>query len=98
MNFITTPLGLTWEFLLQLFARLRKNSLSILRLMRVHQWVKNILILVPVVFSGHIHNADLLVRSLEAVFLFSLLASSVYILNDAIDAPLDRKHPKKRHR
>ena len=67
------------------------------RTLRAHQWLKNFLLFVPMLAA---HNLDL--QSLSDVLLaflaFCLCASSVYILNDLLDLPNDRKHPRKSKR
>lgn len=69
-----------------------------LKLLRVEQWVKNLFVFVPLFFSGNITNLDLLTKSIFAFIIFSLAASSVYILNDYNDIEADKKHPEKRRR
>lgn len=66
-------------------------------LMRPQQWVKNVLVLAPVFFSGTLTTESLSLAALAFVS-FSLLASATYGINDLIDAPLDREHPTKRNR
>jgi 4-hydroxybenzoate polyprenyltransferase len=74
--------------------------------MRPQQWVKNLLLFIPLLFSlNHQwdfsdldHAAYLLGISTAAFFLFCLLSSTVYLINDVIDAEVDRQHPKKRER
>jgi 4-hydroxybenzoate polyprenyltransferase len=65
--------------------------------MRPHQWVKNALVFLPVLASHQIAAATLL-QSLLAFVAFSLVASSVYVLNDLLDLAADREHPRKRNR
>lgn len=66
--------------------------------LRLHQWVKNLLIFVPL-FAGHQYgDAQLLSDAFIAFLVFGLCASSVYILNDLADLQDDRKHPRKRLR
>ena len=69
-----------------------------LQLLRVEQWVKNIFVFLPLFFSGNILNAELLLQSICAFFIFSLAASSIYIINDYSDIESDRKHPEKKNR
>ena len=66
--------------------------------MRPHQWLKNLLILVPL-FAAHRYGdmASLLAAALAFV-VFSLTASSVYLLNDIVDVGDDRHHKRKRKR
>ncbi|AQX13817.1 decaprenyl-phosphate phosphoribosyltransferase [Elizabethkingia meningoseptica] len=66
-----------------------------LKLLRVEQWVKNLFVFLPVFFSGKIVDADLFSKSCLAFIIFSLTASTIYILNDYMDIELDRKHPEK---
>ena len=69
-----------------------------LKLLRIEQWVKNIFVFVPLFFSGKIFEFSLFIESLFAFAVFSLTASSIYIINDYIDIEADRKHPIKRRR
>lgn len=69
-----------------------------LKLLRVEQWVKNLFVFVPLFFSGYMTNVDLLWKSGLAFIVFSLTASSIYIINDYSDIESDRKHPEKRNR
>lgn len=68
-----------------------------LRAMRPHQWLKNLLIFLPVV-SAHAFDAGTLTMAALALVAFSLVASSVYLLNDLMDLRADRAHPRKRNR
>jgi len=77
------------------------NNLSlgkILKAMRVYQWVKNVLIFVPLLTSHRFIDSEAVVASIMAFFAFSLCASSVYLLNDMLDLEADRRHERKRHR
>ncbi len=65
---------------------------------RLHQWLKNLLIFVPLLASHQIMDPMLLVSGLLAFLFFGLCASSVYLLNDLLDLPEDRRHPVKRER
>jgi decaprenyl-phosphate phosphoribosyltransferase len=67
-------------------------------LSRPRQWVKNILVLAAPVAAGRITDAETLTRSLFAVLAFTLMASGVYWVNDAMDVARDRLHPTKRWR
>jgi 4-hydroxybenzoate polyprenyltransferase/phosphoserine phosphatase len=68
------------------------------RAIRLHQWLKNLLVFVPL-FSAH-RAADPLSAALAvgAFFAFGLCASGVYVLNDLLDLDADRRHPRKRMR
>lgn len=65
-----------------------------LKALRVHQYVKNVLIFVPVV-TAHVTNAHTVGAALLAFVSFCLCASSVYLLNDLVDLDADRAHPTK---
>lgn len=69
-----------------------------LRALRLHQWMKNVLVLLPLLGAHRLHEGPLLVLALAAFLAFGLCASSVYIVNDLMDLPSDRRHPRKRKR
>jgi 4-hydroxybenzoate polyprenyltransferase/phosphoserine phosphatase len=69
-----------------------------LRALRVHQWLKNLLIFVPLLASGRFRELNLVVQAALAFASFSLLASAVYVVNDLVDLQSDRTHPTKRNR
>lgn len=69
-----------------------------LKLMRVKHYIKNVLILVPFIFSGQLFQPFYLVRAAVGFFAFSLLSSAVYIFNDIRDMESDRLHPTKKTR
>lgn len=69
-----------------------------LKLIRAHQWVKNLFVFLPLFFSGNFFHADLFIYSLIAFISFSLIASCIYIINDYIDVDQDKKHPEKKYR
>lgn len=66
--------------------------------MRPHQWVKNLFILAPLLFSKKISDTSAIGYSVVAFAVFCLLASGLYIFNDWIDIEEDREHPEKRNR
>ncbi len=70
---------------------------EVIKLCRVHQWIKNGFILLPA-FFGQALNAENGVSLLLGFLCFSFLASAVYIFNDIIDAPDDRLHNEKKDR
>lgn len=74
-----------------------RQVLTVLRAMRVHQWLKNVLVFLPAL-AHHSLDGDVLTASALAFLAFCLCASSVYLLNDLIDLPSDRAHPTKRAR
>ncbi|MEC5407900.1 UbiA family prenyltransferase [Paraburkholderia sp. MPAMCS5] len=66
--------------------------------LRVHQWLKNLLIFVPLLAGHMLNSTALAIAALLAFLAFSLCASSVYLLNDLLDLDDDRHHPVKRKR
>lgn len=73
----------------------RSNTVrAMVRSLRPHQWAKNVLILVPMM-AAHLHDLTHAVQSVLALIAFCLCASSVYVLNDLLDLPADRIHPRK---
>jgi len=66
-----------------------------LKLMRVHHYLKNVLIFLPLVFSKNLFDLMLLKKTILGFFSFSILSSIVYIVNDIQDVEKDRKHPTK---
>lgn len=69
------------------------------RLLRPHQWIKNLLILAPPFFGGALSiNGDLFLKMIQAFFAFSFASSTGYIINDLVDVGTDRLHPKKKFR
>ena len=69
-----------------------------LRLLRVHQYLKNTFVFAPLFFSGNIMNIDKLKSSFICFSLFCLAASSIYIFNDFRDLENDKIHPEKKNR
>ena len=66
--------------------------------MRVYQWVKNLLIFVPLLASHRFTDLPTVLAEVTAFFSFSFCASAGYLLNDMLDLNADRRHPKKKHR
>jgi len=71
---------------------------AIIKLMRPHQYIKNLFIFIPLFFAMKITDTGLLFNAFIAFIAFSLTASAIYILNDYHDIEEDRMHPKKRSR
>jgi len=82
----------------ELHAEKRSFGLLLLKAMRLHQWLKNILIFVPL-FAAHAYNNNgLMFDAIIAWFAFGLCASSIYLFNDLVDIKNDRQHKTKRMR
>lgn len=77
----------------------RKRGVALVsRAIRVHQWLKNLLVFVPLLAAHAWGDATALVRAMLAFAAFSLGASAIYLVNDALDLDSDRAHPRKKRR
>ncbi|WIX80498.1 decaprenyl-phosphate phosphoribosyltransferase [Amycolatopsis carbonis] len=74
--------------------------LGVIKTARPKQWVKNVLVFAApfFAFSKATNRTELVIDALIAFVAFSLTASSVYLINDAVDVEADRAHPTKRNR
>ncbi len=80
------------------FSSPRPSFKDYLRALRVHQWLKNLLLFVPL-FTAHAWgDRGMLIRTLLGYAAFCLCASATYLINDMLDLASDRQHPRKRHR
>lgn len=68
------------------------------RALRTYQWVKNVLLLVPLLMAHRVFEAELWTQAALGFVAFSLCASFGYVVNDLVDREADRQHPAKRHR
>lgn len=66
--------------------------------LRVHQWLKNLLLFVPLLAAHQFDNFQSFATLTLAFISFSLCTSSVYIINDLLDLESDRRHPRKKNR
>jgi 4-hydroxybenzoate polyprenyltransferase len=76
----------------------RPGPLVYVKALRAHQWIKNLLVFLPVLAAHEIGNPAATLASLLAFVAFNACASSVYLLNDLLDLPADRRHRSKRNR
>jgi 4-hydroxybenzoate polyprenyltransferase len=65
------------------------------RALRLHQWPKNLLVLIPVIAGHKLEDLPVLARALLGVVAFCFCSSSVYVINDLTDLESDRAHPTK---
>lgn len=72
----------------------RMELVAWLRALRPHQWLKNLLVFVPIA-AAHVVTPASVGAALLAFAAFSLVASGVYVLNDLLDLSSDRAHPRK---
>lgn len=71
---------------------------SLVMMIRVAHWVKNLFLFIPLFFAGELFQVGKLIDVFWGVIAFSLVASSIYILNDIRDIESDKLHPVKRYR
>lgn len=71
---------------------------SWIKLLRIHQWAKNVLVFVPLVTAQRYFDLAAFGDALGGFVAFSLTASAIYILNDLVDLDADRKHSSKNRR
>lgn len=74
------------------------NLKTYFRALRIHQWLKNLLVFVPLLTAFQFTDMQAVGASLLAFFAMSLAASATYLINDLLDLPSDRTHPRKRNR
>ena len=80
---------------------IRSNTAGLkdwLKALRLHQWMKNVLIFVPLLAAHQLNHPQQLLYGVLAFLFFGLCASSVYVLNDLLDLADDRHHQSKRRR
>lgn len=82
----------------ELEAPCRVTPKTFIKMLRVHQWSKNVLIAVPAILDHRIFDPRVLLECAGAFLAFSLLASAFYIVNDLFDLAADREHATKRRR
>jgi 4-hydroxybenzoate polyprenyltransferase len=69
-----------------------------LQALRPHQWLKNVLVFVPLLAAHLVTDPLAAARAGAAFVIFGVCASGVYVLNDLFDLDADRRHPRKRNR
>lgn len=74
------------------------TKLLIPNALRVHQWIKNFLVFVPLLMAHRVFDREALVPASYAFTAWCLCASAVYLFNDQLDVEADRQHPRKKHR
>ncbi len=82
----------------QVFGKKPSLIKAAIKAMRPHQYVKNVLLWVPLMLGHAYDDSGKLFAALVAFATFSLTASSIYLFNDMLDVEADRVHPKKKYR
>lgn len=75
-----------------------RRFLPYVQAIRVHQWLKNFLVFVPLMVAHRWSDFDAALAAVWAFVAFCACASSIYLLNDILDLAADRRHPRKRAR
>ena len=83
---------------LQVISPVKPTLKTYARTIRVHQWLKNLLVFIPLLAAHQTSNLRAVAAALLAFLAFGLCASAVYVINDLLDLPSDRVHPRKRTR
>lgn len=76
----------------------RITAARFVREIRVYQWVKNLLLFVPIVMAHRLHDTGAMLRVGAGFAAFCLAASAGYLINDLLDLEHDREHPTRRRR
>jgi 4-hydroxybenzoate polyprenyltransferase len=79
----------------QHFPTMTASLATLAKALRIHQWVKNALIFIPLLAAHRLFDLGSITAAIIAFFAFSFCASSVYLLNDMLDLAEDRAHPRK---
>ena len=74
------------------------KRMPLIEIMRPHQWYKNLLIFMPIIFSMNLRNIELYPLVLTGFVLLCCISSVNYVINDLRDVEADKKHPEKRNR
>ena len=74
------------------------NPISLIKVLRPHQWLKNLMIFFPPLLGGALLQPHMAQRGVLPFLAFSMAASATYVFNDIRDLERDRQHPKKRSR
>ncbi len=69
-----------------------------IKALRIHQWVKNLLVFVPLALDHRILDPSAIITTTLAFLVFGLIASGTYVVNDLLDLDADRAHHKKSKR
>jgi 4-hydroxybenzoate polyprenyltransferase len=80
------------------FAGPARSAKTLLKALRPHQWLKNLLVFVPIFTAHAVMDLTAWWHAVLTFAAFCATASSIYLVNDATDLAADRKHPRKRKR
>lgn len=83
---------------LEVIEKYSSTLLDYIKAIRVYQWLKNLLVFLPLIAAHQVFNSQLVIHAVLAFFAFSFCASAIYLLNDLLDLENDRSHIRKRRR
>ena len=83
---------------IRVFRVSKAGLVTYLKAVRLHQWLKNVLVFVPLVAAHRWKSWEAVTAAVAMFFAFGLMASGTYVINDLLDLPSDRRHPSKRRR
>lgn len=83
---------------MKLFYSQKSSAYYLFKTARPRQWLKNLAVFSPIIFTGQLFNPVFLNVTVWAFFIFCAASSANYLFNDVLDAPKDRKHPFKKNR
>jgi 4-hydroxybenzoate polyprenyltransferase/phosphoglycolate phosphatase-like HAD superfamily hydrolase len=93
---LVKSLGRPFDYVIESVA---ESFLMVLpKALRIHQWVKNILLFIPIILAHHLDDGLAWQKTGIGFLAFGCAASSTYLLNDLLDISADRRHLRKRHR
>lgn len=78
--------------------KIKNLTIALFASTRPRQWIKNLALFAPAVFTGQLINTESVLRVIFGVIIFSLLSSANYLINDILDAKADSLHPFKKRR
>lgn len=73
-------------------------AISLFKILRIHQWIKQVFIFMPMFFGGKLLDSWCWVQTILLFIAFSFVASAIYCINDIVDVEEDRRHPNKSSR
>lgn len=91
----TTP---HYAAIIKLDKTMKNKIISLIRLLRPTQWLKNLFVFLPMFFGNQLLNEDCWILSLFMALAFMLMSSAIYCINDIVDINDDRLHPRKKFR
>jgi len=77
---------------------MKNKIVKTIKLLRPKQWIKNFAVFASIIFTGQLFNVPILLKVLIGFFVFCIISSGIYIINDIFDIKKDKLHPFKRFR